>query len=87
VNNALQHSRVFIAEIFTGKKSYQFVLAHLAIGWYNQTTSNTLKMGTESVPEPSQKLRILSRLSAQENLRSPLSAGVSKPAFLLLSAM
>jgi hypothetical protein len=67
VNNALQHSGVFIAEIFSGKKSYQFVLAHLAIGCWNQTTSNILKVGTESVPEPSEKLYILSRMSAREN--------------------
>jgi len=34
--------------------------------WFYQTTSNTLKMGKESVPETSGKLHILTWLSAQK---------------------
>jgi len=34
--------------------------------WFYQTTSSTLKMGKESVPETSGKLHILTRLSAQK---------------------
>ena len=35
--------------------------------WFYQTTSNTLKMGTESVPETLENLHILMWLSVQEN--------------------
>jgi len=34
--------------------------------WFYQAISNTLKMGMESLPETSEKLHILTRLSARE---------------------
>jgi len=39
----------------------------LLVVWENQNTSNTLKMGTESVPETSENLHIFTRLYAREN--------------------
>jgi hypothetical protein len=87
------NTRVFIAETFTWKKSYEFFFAHLEIGWFNQTNSNTQKMGTESVPETFANLHILTWLSVRENfiefsICSTLSAVVSRTSpFLLLSEM